>query len=189
MDISKWLAETESPVPFKRLDAEQFPRPDPLAEAQRKRQRSSSDSSLVTLCPPQPQPRGISAIERNRDDVQDDVDSIRSDTPPSIKSDSTDSSRASNTFYSRRRRHKTRPDKYEIRSKARKQGDSRDARRRNEPRKPKRKYKRIADGKTDNGVGREFRARNVSKDRLTVSVSYMLQTASMLIANLAKAAG
>jgi|SRR5690242_1326520 len=188
MDIRKWLAETESSVPFERLEDERFLLPDPAAEARRERQRSLSDSSLLEILSSQPQSRDVPTIERNSSSVQDGDDRIRSDTPRSVSGEPSDS-RAPGYHFSRRRRHKTRSDKYGARSKSRRPDEGRIANQNNEPRRFKRKSKHIADYKSHNGIGQDFQARNVSKGRLTVSVSHVLQNAGMLIIDLAQAAG
>ncbi|KAF2627751.1 hypothetical protein BU25DRAFT_448249 [Macroventuria anomochaeta] len=171
MDIRKWLAETESPVPSKQPGVEHFllPRqPDHVPNVRRRRKRSSSDSSLLKASSPQPRRKGVPAIERDHRDVRDAFDRAHSDASCSTTSESTNSSTASQR-YARKPRRKTRPDKYGAGSKRVKEQDkSHRPSRKNESRKSKRKSKRRKDDMTHNGIGQDLKARNVSKDRLTL---------------------
>lgn len=174
MDIRKWLAETESPVLSEQPEVERIllPRqPDAVPDARRRRKRSSSDISLLKA--PFPQPR-CKANERDRYGVSDVVDEGHSDASHSGPSESTASSVVSQR-YARKSRRKTRADKYAIGSKRTKEQEegqrpSRKSESRKSKRKSRRKSRRTKDDKTHNGIGQEFQARNVSKDRLTVSV-------------------
>ena len=177
MDIRKWLAETESPVLSELPGVERFllPRqPDPVPDVKRRRKRSSSDSSLLKAPSPRPWPKGIPALERDSHNVRNPVESVRSDASDSAPSELTDGSTVSQR-YARKPRRKARPDKYDARLKRPKEQDeSQHPNQKSESMKSKRKSKRREDERTHSGVRQVFQARNVSKDRLTVSVLHTL---------------
>lgn len=171
MDIRKWLAETEVPVSSELPEWDRFllPRqPGTVPDARRRRKHSSSDSSLSKVASPQPRRKGDTAKKLDGCEIPDVVNERPSDTSHSISGRSTSSSYASQR-YARKPRRKTREDKYDVGSGRGKERDSgRRASRKSESKKSKRKSRRRKDGKTHNGIGQEFQAKNVSRDRLTV---------------------
>lgn len=174
MDIRRWLAEIENPVPCKQSDLAHISLPDPASNVRRIRKQTPSDSSLLEETSPQLRPRRTTKVERECRDVEGVVGSGRSGTSQPSRSKWTNSIASSERF-ARRRRHKTRSDKYDPRSKrSTKHDESRSRRRKSESskskRKSQRKSKRQGVERTHNGIGQEFWARNVTRDRLTVSV-------------------
>lgn len=180
MDIRKWLAETENPISSEHpISSEQpeigrflLPRqPDAVLNARRRRKRSSSDSSLLKAASPQPRRKGVTAKKLDCWEDPDVTDDDHNDTSHSTSGGSTCS--AASQRYARKPRRKTRADKYDVRSKkAKAQDEGQRASRKSESRKSKRKSRRKKDEKTHNGIGQEFQARNVSKERLTVRTAY-----------------
>ena len=166
MDIRKWLAETENPISSEQPEVDRFPlprQPDTAPDASRRRKRSSSDSSLLKPASPQPRRKGVTAKKLDRCEVPDLVN-----ISCSTSGGSTGSSAASQR-YARKPRRKTRADKYNVGSKnAKAQDEGQRPSRRSESRKSKRKSRRRKDEKTHHGIGQEFQARKVSKERLTV---------------------
>jgi hypothetical protein len=171
MDIRKWLAETANPISSEQPEVDRFllPRqPDTVPDARRRRKRSSSDSSLLKAASPQPRHKGVTAKKLDRCEVPSVVNEGYSDITLSTSGGSTGSSAASQR-YARKPRRKTRADKYDVGSKrANAQDEGQRPSRKSESRKSKRKSRRRKDEKTHNGIGQEFQARNVSKERLTV---------------------
>lgn len=170
MDIRKWLAETEDPVSSEQPEDGRFlltRQPDTVLDARRRRKRSSSDSSLLKAASPQPRRKGNTARKLDRCEIPDVINEGLSDTSHSTSGRST-SSHASQR-YARKPRRKTRADKYDVEPK---RGKERDAgqrpSRKSESKKSKRKFRRRKDEKTHNGIGQEFQAKNISRDRLTV---------------------
>lgn len=171
MDIRKWLAETENPISSEQPEVDRFPlprQPDTAPDARRRRKRSSSDSSLLKAASPQPRRKGVTAKKLDRCEVPDVVNEDHSDISRSTSGGSTGSIAASQR-YARKSRRKTRADKYNVGSKnAKTQDEGQRPSRRSDSRKSKRKSRRRKDEKNHNGIGREFQARNVAKERLTV---------------------
>lgn len=170
MDIQRWLNETELPEqppspakrrdPAPRLPVKEF---DQAPLGNRRRKPSTSDSSLLES-PPQIKKAQPLAPQKGSDEGADE--SACSDA--SRSSTSSESSTSSDP-YARRPRRKTRIERYEPASKHIKERGTHSRRhRKGEPSRTKRKRKR----KVDNvGIGtvQGFQAKNVSKDRLTVS--------------------
>jgi hypothetical protein len=183
MDIRKWLAEIESPVPSEQSDVEPFllsKQTGSVLDARRRWKRSSSDSSVLKA--PSPQPRRKSATTTERDhcnaietkETKETITEAHSNTFYSTRSDSIKQITASQ-HYTRKPRRKTRPDKYEAGlKKVEGQDDSQRPSRKSESKRSRRKPKRKKDDRTHNGVGHDFQARNVSRNRLTVSVLHIL---------------
>ncbi|KAH6638376.1 hypothetical protein C7974DRAFT_159766 [Boeremia exigua] len=171
MDIRKWLAETESPVRFKRPDVEHFllpKQPDPVPHTRRRQKCSSSDSSLLEELPSQSRPKDISTLEKPRNDVRDAVEVACSVAAHSAFSNSVGSS-AARQRYARQPRRKIRPGKYDTQSKKLKeQKQTLHSDRAIGSKKSKQKSKQRSDGKLHNGIGHESLARTNSKDRLTL---------------------
>lgn len=176
MDIRKWLAETESPDAPEQLGVENLlllKQADTSLDARRRRKRSSSDSSLLKAPSPQPRRQDGRTTKREHRRVQETTAEAQSVTSRSTSSELTDQTTASQR-YARKPRRKTCPDKYEAGSKdIQGQDESQRQGRKVETRKSKRKSKRRKDDRTHLGIERNFQARNVSKDRLTVSVLYV----------------
>lgn len=176
MDIRKWLAETEHSVPAEQPSIVPFPlprRPDHAPDARRRRKRSSSDSSLLTAPSPQPRRRGLPETKRDHRAVRDQVHGAHRETSRSTRSESTDHCSASKD-YARKPRHKTRPDRYEARLyKPMEQDERQRPNQKSKTRKSKYMSKRRKGDKTHNGIGQDFQASNVSKDRLTVSAVHI----------------
>ncbi|KAL1657310.1 hypothetical protein SLS61_000356 [Didymella pomorum] len=174
MDIRKWLAETENPISSEQPEVDRFPlprQPDTAPDARRRRKRSSSDSSLLKAASPQPRRKGFTAKKLDRCEVPDVVNEDHSDISRSTSGGSTGSIAASQR-YARKSRRKTRADKYNVGSKnAKTQDEGQRPSRRSDSRKSKRKSRRRKDEKNHNGIGREFQARNVAKERLTLKPS------------------
>ncbi|KAF1932241.1 uncharacterized protein M421DRAFT_89572 [Didymella exigua CBS 183.55] len=170
MDIRKWLAETRDPVSSQQPGLERFllPRqPDAVPDARRRRKRGSSDSSLLKDPSPQPGCKGVSANKRDRYGVPNVADEGHNDRSHSGSSISTASSAVSQR-YARKPRRKARADKYATGSKrANEQDEGQRPGRKSESRKSKRKKNE----KTQNGIGKELQARNVSSDRSTLKPS------------------
>ncbi|KZM25594.1 hypothetical protein ST47_g3294 [Ascochyta rabiei] len=171
MDVRKWLAETEDPTLLERPVVEPFLLPR-LSEAvpvtRRRRKRSLTDSSLLKAPLSQTRGKGIPAIERDRRHVQDVADRAYGDTSHSTRSEFASNSTASQR-YTRKPRHKTRPNRYEIGTKKDKGPDDNPRpNRRSELRRSKRKCRRSIVENTHSGIRQEFQAKNVSRDRLTL---------------------
>ncbi|KAF3033595.1 hypothetical protein E8E11_000839 [Didymella keratinophila] len=174
MDIRKWLAETENPILSEQPEVDRFllPRqPDTAPDTRRRRKRSSSDSSLLKATSPQPRRKGVTAKKPDRCEISDGVNENRSDISHSSSGGSTGSSTGSQR-YARQPRRKTRADKYDVGAKkAKVQNEDQRPSRKSESKKSKRKSRRRKDEKTHNGIGQEFQAKNVSKERLTLKPS------------------
>lgn len=173
MDIRKWLAATENSVLSEQPKAEHCllsRQPDTVPDARQRRKRGSSDSSLLKAHSPRLRRKSVSVDERDRFGVPDAIDESHSDASRPGSTESAASSVVSQR-YARKPRRKTRADKYDIGSKrTKKRSDDQRPSRKSESRKSKRKSRRQKGNKTHNGIGHDFQASNVSKDRLTVSV-------------------
>ncbi|XPS70900.1 hypothetical protein M3J07_003101 [Ascochyta lentis] len=168
MDIRKWLAETEHPVPLERPVVEPLllPRqPDSVPDARRRRKRSLTDSSLLKAPSPQPQCKGVPTIERDSRHVRGVADRADSNTSHSTRSELASNSNTGQR-YARRPRNKKRPDGHGTETK---KGNNPRPTLRSESRKPKRRSRRKKEvEKTHGGIRQELRANNISKDRLTL---------------------
>ena len=169
MDINQWLENTSAPEEKSlaaRLGIPSFLQPvnpEPHSPRyKRKRQRASRDSSLLE--DPVPQQRYMSRAQSR---VSQDI--LDSDDQPQSSDHSTASSASAATsaeLYRRRSRKKTKVDKYHPKSG-----------------KPKKRRQEISNGRNQTKTGRKvrrkeksgvgfvhtFHAKNVAKDRLTVS--------------------
>ncbi|KAF3046458.1 hypothetical protein E8E12_009641 [Didymella heteroderae] len=175
MDIRKWLAETENPASSEQPELDRFLLPPSqhhtVPDARRRRKRSSSDSSLLEAASPQLWRKGTTAKKLERCEVPSVVNEGHSDISHSASGRPTGSSAASQR-YARKPRHKTRADKYDIVSgKAKDQYEGQRPSRKSESRKSKRRSRRKKNESTHNGIGQDFQAGNVSKDRLTLKPS------------------
>jgi hypothetical protein len=174
MDIDRWVQDVvaaDTPGISDRLKVPDIFQPkhvdcDALV-ASRKRKRSTADTSFLerAATPPQAAKRG----RRNR------LDSLT----PSSSAHSTISGRgspeiqteSSSDRYKRKPRRKTRPDRYELKENAKKRRSSRSTTKKKEKKStkhdgdPKGKWNH----KSDLALNDKFLARNVSKNRLTVS--------------------
>jgi hypothetical protein len=174
MDIQRWLNDTELPEqppspasPAKKRDAApNLPnqRPDKASGEKRRREPSTSDSSLLDA-PPQrkkKQPAAPQAILEESSDGSASSDVSHSSTGSEGS--------ASSQPYAHRPRRKTRLERYEPASKhVKEQGTHIRRYRKGEPSRAKRGRKR---SRVDNvGAVQTFQAKNISKDRLTVSTS------------------
>lgn len=177
MDIRKWLDETVLPeqppsphVPNSVgppiLPSPEYPKkPERAPEGRRPRESSTSDSSLLHTRPAHqklPTIRAAAGIDSNADD------SACSDAchPAGESSESSVSSQQ----YARRRRRKTRLERYEPAAKdVKKRGTQLYRHRKGESSKTKRKSRRKKGDKLGVGPPQSFKAKNVPKDRLTVS--------------------
>ena len=168
MDIRKWLAEIESPVPSGRLRVEGFePERKPVIPGTgRRRKRSSSDSSLLKAQSPQPGHRTESVGKHTGHAAQRSVEALGS--PSHLSRSESAHSGAKERPYARKSRRKTRPEKYTAASK-RREDKAQGLTRKNKPRKSKHKSEQKRDGRSDNKVKREVQAEKLTKDRLTVS--------------------
>lgn len=177
MDIRRWLAETEAPIPFEQPTVEPFrilKQPAPIPDARRTRKRCLTDSSLLSTPSPQLRRKGVLARGRDRRDVGEKVDRAHSDISHSTRSESV-SDRSSSQRYARQPRRKTHPDRYDVETKkSKEQKRASHVSRKSESKISKRKSRRSKAAKTHTGIGKQFHAKNVSKDRLTVRVLYTL---------------
>ncbi|KAF3001875.1 hypothetical protein E8E13_005493 [Curvularia kusanoi] len=170
MDIRKWLAEIASPVRPEQLHSEHvvaLQQGDVVPGASRKRKCSSSDSSILKAPSPQPWRDGISVGERIISAKQHYVEPSGS-APHHFRNDPS-SKGSKSQRYIRKSRRKTRPEKYTAESQSPEEhARIRRSVRKQEPKKSKRKSKQRKDEKTQSGVGREFQAENVTRNRLTL---------------------
>lgn len=178
MDIRNWLAETESPARAEQLDFEHFllpKNPVTVLRPKGRRKRSSSDSSLLKTPSPIPHPKQTATGSRRADHATQRCIAIsHSNTPRYAQSESMGSTAGQR--YLRKSRHKTHPDKYAVKSEGPKQQAERHSRDRGKgSKKRNRKSKQPKDEKTHRGVGQNYHARNVAKDRVTVSTLHKIR--------------
>ena len=178
MDIRKWLAETDQAVHPEQPAVEPFllpKQPGSAPYARRRRKRASTDSSLLKAPSPQPRCKGVPVMKRDHPDVRDATDWTHSDGSHSTRSESVSNSTTSQR-YARKPRRKMRLDRYEaaMTKRGKEQDVSPHSNRKRESRKSKHRSRRKKAEKTHSGIGQEFYAKNVSKDRLTVRLLRML---------------
>jgi hypothetical protein len=170
MDIRKWLEETVLPERPPSLSEQrhmpEFLRPKNAEKAPREKRRrkpTSSDSSLLDARP----------VHKESPPVEEEADS-RASTSESACSDvyhhtrSSESSIASQP-YARQPRRKTRLERYEPASKHAKERGTQAGRHRKGKSDTKRKSRRKKGDKPKISLAQSFHAKNVPKDRLTVS--------------------
>lgn len=179
MDIRKWLAETDQAVHPEQPAVESFllpKQPDSAPHARRRRKRASTDSSLLEIPSPQPRRKGVPAVERNYRDVRDATDRSHSDGSHYLRSSESVSDSTTSQRYARKPRRKMRLDRHEVAmtKRGKEQRANSHSNRKRESRKSKHRSRRKKIEKTHSGIGQEFYAKNVSKDRLTVRQLRML---------------
>jgi hypothetical protein len=166
MDIRNWLRETVQPKPVFRQDFEPFRSKHIDSASPRKhRVHGTSDSSLLDV--PHRQ-ASVLSNKGNRPNERNANEHAESDDSQSSYSNAagTDSSRQR---YARRPRYKTRPERYDPSHKATgEQKKNAHHGKRDESNKSRHKPKRRKTEKLGRGAIHDFRAKNVSKDRLTV---------------------
>ncbi|KAL5116916.1 hypothetical protein ACEQ8H_005133 [Pleosporales sp. CAS-2024a] len=157
MDIQAWLRETAehshapSAAPQQRIPQQRIPQP------------PQSDSSLLL---PQPPSHVASPREPARvDELQVDTTMHTPASRPS-RHDSTDDE-SSDHRYARRRRRKTRPDRYHPKD-SRQRGQHRRHTQKHESSKSRQKSARNKRTKPDSRTRPNFHAKNVARDRLTL---------------------
>ncbi|KAJ4287984.1 hypothetical protein N0V90_011999 [Kalmusia sp. IMI 367209] len=171
MDIQKWLNETllprQPPSPPVQRREHRLRSPEPPGQAPeggRRRKQSTSDSSLLDALPQ----RGKVVIPEQDDLAEEHADeSARTDAshPTSLSRSS-----VSNQPYQRKPRRKTRPERYEPVSKhAKERGMHAHRPRRGESKNARRKSRRMKADKPGSGIVQSFHAKNVPRDRLTVT--------------------
>jgi hypothetical protein len=182
MDIRKWLDETEDAVatdPAPRSGANFFLPTDkvkPVFADKRAPKRTKSDSSL--LDPRPSHPKRHRATSGGSAGVSASSEASHTDRDPSNLSE------ASSQRFARKPRRKTRPERYELSLKRNKErGKLIHQSRRDKSKKTGRKSKRKKEEKKPgSGIGQDFQAKNVSKDRLTVRTAiYAVRVAILMI--------
>lgn len=176
MDIRKWLDDivlSEQPPSPRPPNGDP---PAPLLEShapealpkqghRRKRKRSTTDSSLLHARTAQPKSPSPITKGPDTDKSGDTTSRSHAHQPPDPSSDSNSSSQR----YARRPRRKTRPDRYEPKSKhAKGQGTHASRHRDRESKRKKKESTRNRAGKAGIGRIQSFHAKNVPQDRLTV---------------------
>ena len=182
MDIKKWLEETADralPEPSDGLDIhipELFlPRKDPAETCERgqrrKRKRPSSDSSILASRPPLRHENSRTRPGRRKSNesraMKDGCSGSRSSRSSQSARDSAED--APVETYEKQPRRKTRPDRYEPKSKKpRKESHVHEE---NESKRKRRKSHRTGDGRRTTGLVQSFQLKNGPKNsRLTVSL-------------------
>jgi len=198
MDIYQWLDDTTKAAQEQTLHGDNPAPCQPHSTA--KRRRPSSDDSLVG---PLITSQADASVRRTSGKRQQHAPSISSQSlsgsasncsSSALSTSSSSCSQAPEEIYVRRPRHKTKPDKYDVVShkqgkaerKVKKHGkdDTRKRKRKTEKEK-KQKRKKTHDAKGPiRGLVQAFQARNISKDRITVSNSCYLKQFSKLIVTL-----
>jgi hypothetical protein len=181
MDIRKWLNETEDAEatnPAPRSGANLFlpvEKVKPVFADKRASKRTKSDSSL--LDPRPSHPKRHKATSGESADASASSEASPTDRDPSNLSD------ASSQRFARKPRRKTRPERYEPSLKRNKErGKHIHQSRRDKSKKTGRKSKRKKEEKPGSGIGQDFQAKNVSKDRLTVRTAmYAVRVAILMI--------
>ena len=181
MDVREWLQNTADRAPPDQDQAHALPdylRPDTEAEhTQRpkyrhKRKRASSDSSILQPRSPARDTRTAkhaSASEGARAIVHDASAARYRQGAVSQSSWSRSASRAPEETFGKRRRHKTRPDRYEPKSK--KERKSHEPREDRESKSKCRKSRRSGEGERAIGMVNSFQLKTGPKNsRLTVSL-------------------
>lgn len=145
-----------------------FEKADPMRQSSHRRKQSRSDSSLLPL-PPRHTPhtkKRRPPTERNTTD-----ESAGSEVSDATHTESAESSTSSQR-YARKPRRKTRPERYEPPSKpVRERGKHAHGRPKGESKKSRRKSRRRIGEQPGSGIVQTFHAKNVSRDRLTVSAA------------------
>ncbi|KAF2001205.1 hypothetical protein P154DRAFT_619550 [Amniculicola lignicola CBS 123094] len=171
MDIRKWLEETalpeQPPSLPEQLGLPPFlhpKEPQQTARAQRRRKRSTSDSSLLEA---RPRRRETPPVVHTAD-----IDSGSDESACSEGSHSADQSSGSSAAsqrYARRSRRKTRLEHYEPAAKhVRERGKQGNRHRAAESKRTRRKARRNKTDRQGVGLVQSFHAKNVPKDRLTL---------------------
>ncbi|KAF2281299.1 uncharacterized protein EI97DRAFT_25754 [Westerdykella ornata] len=176
MDIRKWLNDIVLPEQPPSPGLPHQDTPAPLLESHvpetrpkqgRRRKRSTTDSSFLEARTVPPKPKSPPPIRKEADTDESRDTSTCSDAhqPPNASSDSSSSSQR----YARRPRRKTRPERYEPKSKHVKEQGAHASRHRNgESKQKKRKSRRKKSERPGMGLVQSFHAKNVPQDRLTL---------------------
>ncbi|KAK3073874.1 hypothetical protein LTR53_004173 [Teratosphaeriaceae sp. CCFEE 6253] len=169
MDIHSWLEKTADREPPEQPEHPTFPDAPPHATVEhvgkrhRKRKRASSDSSLLVLQQPHHERVGAPNRAHSSDEVRDTGRHVgRSDRRRQPNAHSLEEQRAAKP-YEKRARHKTKPDRYEAKSKKHQEesGPREGAKRR--------KSHRSGDGGRTTGLVQSFQLKNGPKSsRLTL---------------------
>lgn len=171
MDIRKWLDETvlpqQPPSPSPHDQRHEYPalrieraRRAPIEK--HKRKQSTSDSSLLD----DPRQRRSSVVPKQGNIIKENVNEGASASHPTSRSESSVSSEP----YRRKPRRKTRPERYEpVPQGARERGTHTRRQKKGESKKTSRISRRNKSGKPRNDIVESFQAKNVPRDRLTVT--------------------
>lgn len=162
MDINQWIQSLEQANP---------PGKPPLSvdqpHATRKRRRGSGTSFLLEPF-----------VNRERRDIKAGQPVVSVSSSSSDPSDATSASTSSASSapsissssekYQRRPRHRTKADKYHLKSKSKSQSRKKKKRKKEKEKKPKHASRKKRKSKAVTGLVQTFQAKNVHKDRLTV---------------------